>query len=187
MEAGMLPQPQTTASKAFLDPSCLHPEIRRCSCVYRDISRRLTGRAHIFSADSRKCETAGSPESKSRGNSLLAQAGVSTRRQHGREDRSQPARILPRRRAQPSSRRNYYLGRSRRIAQRKPLEVGNVPLTRERHSRPFLSPDKAKSPARKPGIFIAKGGGTINLFRGAESMSFLGEFRRWEKCCGLAK
>ena len=35
-------------------------------------------------------------------------------------------------------------------------------------------------------FFIAKGG-TVNRFRGAESMSFLGEFRRWEKCCGLAK
>jgi hypothetical protein len=38
--------------------------------------RRLTGRL-IFSRY-KKCETAGSPESKSKGNSLFAKAGVST-------------------------------------------------------------------------------------------------------------
>ena len=65
----MLSQRQTTASKAFLDPSCLTPEIRRCSCVYRDISRRLPGRAHIQIQEVRN--------SKSRGNSLLAKGGVS--------------------------------------------------------------------------------------------------------------
>ena len=42
------------------------PEIRRRLYVYRDISRCSTGRPIL--SRYRKCETAGSPESKSRGN-----------------------------------------------------------------------------------------------------------------------
>jgi hypothetical protein len=71
----------------------------------------------------------------------------------------------------------------------KPLKSESCPLLRS-----AIVPIKQKSPARKPGFFIAKGG-SINRFRDAESMSFLGEFasgpkcrfRRWEKCWGEAK
>jgi hypothetical protein len=64
------------------------------------------------------------------------------------------AGILPLRRAQPSSRRNYYLGFPQHLGKLKPLEVGNVPLTQERHSRLIQVPIKQKARPAKPSFFL---------------------------------
>ena len=132
---------------AFLALRANVPEIRRCSYVYRDTSRQLTGRANIQQI--KKCETAGSPDSKSRGNSLLAKAG-SAPAANGREDRSQP--IGQDSTATSSATRQppqlIPLLFAQHCGKLKPLE-SEMPLTQGRHS-----PEKAKSPARKAGRFL---------------------------------
>ena len=88
------------------------------------------------------------------------------------------AKALPLRRAQPSSRSNYYLGRSRRIAT--DLEVGNSPLFTGVPGSSIAArskvPIKQKARSPRPGFFIAKAGGTIDRFRIAEKhWAFKGE------------
>ena len=53
------------------------------------------------------------------------------------------------------------------------------PIGRRHHGRLIRSPDKAKSPARKAGLFLIAQAAAQPL-PDAESMGFKGEFRQWE-------
>ena len=155
------------------------PEIRRHSYVYRDISRRLTGRAR-YSADSRSAKLPEFRKVNRRGNSLFAKAGVSTpprgrsrrpiatnatrlfspayRTHSGPKPAVKIAKLaepsadaiyncipptqgdgfLPLCRAPSGSPQLLSWSFPQHRGEMKPLEVGTVPLTQERHSSPDL-------------------------------------------------